>query len=99
MPLVPILVLALVAVGVTLYLRQGRAAPAAATRQPVGGHTGNENFLQTEAGWFAMIQNSLEGPFSIDDLEKMHSERVLPGDARVRRRGDAQWKRLNEVIS
>lgn len=97
-PVVPIAMLALVVVGVVLYLRRNHATAAANPPTSVGGGVHSGSAAPDEAGWFAMIQNSLEGPFTHDQLEQMLDRRVLADDARVRRRGDAQWQRLDDVV-
>ena len=51
-----------------------------------------------DAVWFAMIQGSLEGPFSPEQLADLVQRRVISRQARVRRRGETAWRELAEVL-
>lgn len=48
--------------------------------------------------WFAVMQGNLEGPFSIKDLQEMRRRSVLEDSCQVRRKGDAGWQTLGEVV-
>jgi thiol-disulfide isomerase/thioredoxin len=48
--------------------------------------------------WFVLIQGNLEGPFSVEQLDDLRRRKQLDSDAMVRRRGDATWQRLAEVV-
>lgn len=47
--------------------------------------------------WFAVVQGSLDGPYTIEQLVELGRSGVLEGHAPVRRRGDATWRRLDDV--
>jgi thiol-disulfide isomerase/thioredoxin len=48
--------------------------------------------------WLAMVQGSLEGPYSREQLDGLVKRKKLGMDDRIRRRGDAAWRRLADVI-
>ncbi len=48
--------------------------------------------------WYAMIGDSLEGPFSVECLVELRKRREVDDDSRVRRRGEVTWRRLAEVV-
>jgi hypothetical protein len=48
--------------------------------------------------WYAMIGGSLEGPFSVEHLVKLRQRREVDDESRVRRKGEATWRRLAEII-
>lgn len=48
--------------------------------------------------WFAVLQGSIEGPFSRRQLDEMARRGSLERDARVRRRGDSEWTDLSDVV-
>ncbi len=79
----------------SIALRRGGQPPAAAA---VSGRSRPET---DESGspriWFAVVQGSLDGPYSIDQLAELRGSGKLEGNAAVRRRGDATWRRLDDV--
>jgi thioredoxin 1 len=56
----------------------------------------------TEGGspriWLTVVEGSLDGPFSVDQLDELRARKLLDANARVRRRGDASWSRLEDVL-
>jgi len=49
--------------------------------------------------WFVMVNESLEGPYSVNQLEALHRSGDLSSDLRVRRRGDATWGSVGDVLT
>ncbi len=93
--LTPIFILGgLVSLAIFLLLR-GRSSPKSPGPQTTPVHRSDE---RTASGWFVMMQNSLEGPFAEEDLEEMLRHRRIPGNAKVRRRGQSTWTTVEEVI-
>jgi hypothetical protein len=45
-----------------------------------------------------MVHGSLDGPYSIEQLAELRRSGALADHAPVRRRGDAAWRRLDDVI-
>jgi thiol-disulfide isomerase/thioredoxin len=75
-----------------------RAEGAAAGAPPTGGRGlvgGDPDALPI---WFAMIQDSLEGPFSVHDLEDLERRGGIATDARIRRKGESGWRSLDDVL-
>jgi len=104
---VPLLVLLGVA-GATAYLllNRGRGAgrqvaprPAAvaAFPSPSPAYDGGGDPRGARV-WFVWLQGSLQGPFSPDDLDGMIRRGVLTRDTRARRRGDAGWREVGELV-
>jgi thiol-disulfide isomerase/thioredoxin len=50
------------------------------------------------SGWFIMMQDSLEGPFTEEDLEEMLRRREISGGAKTRRRGQSTWTTVEKVV-
>jgi thiol-disulfide isomerase/thioredoxin len=48
--------------------------------------------------WFALLQGSFEGPFTRGQLAELVRLGTLETSARVRRRGDAEWSTVVDVI-
>lgn len=48
--------------------------------------------------WFTVLQSSVEGPFTRAQLADLSRRDTLPADASVRRRGDADWSNLSDVL-
>jgi hypothetical protein len=48
--------------------------------------------------WFVMIDRKLEGPFSSDQLSRRLRDGRLRPTAAVRRRGEADWTPLGDVV-
>jgi thiol-disulfide isomerase/thioredoxin len=48
--------------------------------------------------WFAMLQGSLEGPFTRAQLGELARRGTVDHSATIRRRGDATWRALDEVL-
>jgi thioredoxin 1 len=94
----PLLVL-LAVVGVVAFLflarGRGRSAPAPVTPQRPASPAGDPAMPRV---WFVQLQGALEGPFTAADLEGMVRRGQLSREAEVRRRGDAAWRRLRDVV-
>ncbi len=88
------LVAALIAGSIVLR-RRGRepaAAESGAPPPPAEAAAGSPRI------WFAMARGSLDGPYSIEQLAELRRSGALADHAPVRRRGDATWRRLDDVI-
>jgi len=48
--------------------------------------------------WFAVVGGSLDGPFSLEQLADFRSKKLIDGSSRVRRRGDAKWRIVTDVL-
>jgi thioredoxin 1 len=100
--MVPLLAIAAVfAVAVGLVARK-RLPPKSTT--PAAGNSLSLFPVDTTAKpgdpaiWFALLQGSLEGPFTCDQLGEFVRRGALNGDSEVRRRGDASWSTLGDVL-
>jgi thiol-disulfide isomerase/thioredoxin len=92
-------VLAVLAVAVVVLLRRLSAPTQEAVVRPLAGRSGsNGDATGAPRLWFAVIQGSLEGPLSVEELAELRRRKHLDDEAKVRRRGDAAWRRLGEVI-
>ncbi len=87
--------------GIVAYLLFFKKKPASVpgSREPVPHRfaTLMENSSPSDATWFVMIQGSLDGPFTVDDLMDLKKRKVIMPDAKIRRRGDAQWQSLTDL--
>jgi thiol-disulfide isomerase/thioredoxin len=99
-PLVPLLAVgAIFSVAVALVVRR-RNRPAAEVR-PI-----SERLEQVDTAaapgdpaiWFAMLQGSLEGPMTRAQLAELVKRGVLRRSTEVRRRGDADWTAVADVL-
>ncbi len=99
-PLVWGLLAAAVAVAVVLARRRGRSVRPGGSAERAGDATarGVEPHGHGPRVWFAVVQGRLEGPFSVAQLADLKARRRLDDDAEVRRRGEATWHRLDEVL-
>ena len=99
---VPVLATAtILAVAVALVVRRRRRAPVASTRTD---SVSNLPLVDTAADpgdpaiWFAVIGASIDGPFTRRQLGELVQRRLLDRTATVRRRGDASWTEVNDVL-
>jgi thiol-disulfide isomerase/thioredoxin len=89
---------ALVLIAVVL-VRRRRAPEVVATGYAQGSRSGvGPDAADASRIWFAVIQGSLEGPFLVGELAELRRRKQLEDNARVRRRGDAAWRTLRDVI-
>lgn len=86
---------AVLVTGSLLLRRRGRAPAAADDRQgsPMADQSGGSTQI-----WFAVVQGSLDGPYSVEQLADRRRSGALEGSTRVRRRGDATWRTLDDVV-
>ena len=56
-----------------------------------------EERAPSDAIWFVMMQGSLNGPFSVDDLEDLKRRKCILGDTKIRRKGDSDWRNLSDL--
>lgn len=95
---VPVAALLLVvAVASFVLLRRVAPSPASSSAAAIVAPAGSER-AAAGAVWFAMVQGSLEGPFSPEQLADLVRRRVIGREARVRRRGETGWRELREVL-
>ena len=101
-PPVPVLAtVAILAAAVALVVRRRRRAPDAS---PIAGSVPNLQPVDTAADpgdpaiWFAVLQGSTGGPFTRRQLGELVQRRLLEPSANVRRRGDASWTEVGDVL-
>jgi hypothetical protein len=97
-PLLALVAVLAVALGLAVRRRRsgiGRKPPetAMASLRPVDTAANPSD----PAIWFAMFQQSLEGPLTRAQLRELVSRGTLHGETRVRRRGDATWRQLRDL--
>ncbi len=85
--------LVLVAGGAGWYFFRSRPIPAAVVPLP----TRSSHLTHPDAVWFVMLQGTMQGPFTMDELDDLRRRRCVADDAQVRRRGDATWRRLVDL--
>jgi thioredoxin 1 len=49
--------------------------------------------------WYAMVHDSLDGPYTVEQLEKLNRAGQLTPATRVRRKGDASWLTVGEALT
>lgn len=102
----PLLVLlGLLAVTAWVATRRGRRPPEVRTAVAAPAAFGAHRAAAAEDGgaagpavWFVMVQDSLEGPFDVAQLAQLRRDGLIGPSAEVRRRGDATWTRLTELL-
>jgi len=87
------LVAALLAGSIVLR-RRGRPPAAAAPSPPA---QAEDAAAGSPRIWYAVVRGSLDGPYSIEQLAELERSGAIAGKAPVRRRGDATWRRLEDV--
>jgi thiol-disulfide isomerase/thioredoxin len=85
-----ILIAALVIGSLWLRARGQRPAPGSGAPSAATAEGGPEV-------WFVLLDGGLDGPFSVEQLATLRSSGRLRGEARVRRRGESTWRRLDDV--
>jgi len=93
---VPLAVLGLVIAVVAFLLTRRRNIPSRTPNRPTP-----PAGIETRPGgeWFVMIQGSLEGPFSEEDLEEMVRGKQISAKDRARRKGETDWTPVDQVIA
>lgn len=84
----------LVALAAFLVLRS-KSPPQAPESRPAPSPRPDQS---VPSGWFIMMQDSLEGPFTEEDLEEMLRRRGISADAKARRRGQSTWTTVEEIV-
>jgi thiol-disulfide isomerase/thioredoxin len=101
-PLVAVLaVAAIFAVAAALVLRRRTtAAPSSRASSPVRSPPPVDTAARPDdpAIWFTLVQGSLEGPLTRSQLGELVDRRVLDRSAAIRRKGDADWSTLSDVL-
>jgi len=99
---VPVLAIAaILATAVALVVRRRRPVPVASTR---AGSVSTLPLVDTAADpgdpaiWFAVLQGSTDGPFTRRQLGELVRRRLLGLSDTVRRRGDASWTDVSDVL-
>ena len=93
--MVPVFILGGLASLAVFLLLRGKSVPKVpAHLSDPAPRPGEEPF----AGWFVMMQDSLEGPFTEEDLEEMLRRREISAGAKARRRGQSTWTTIEEVV-
>ena len=97
--IIPLLAIAAIfAVTIGLVARR-RKAPNRATTPP-----SRPDPVDTAANpndpaiWFALLQGTMEGPFTRDQLGDLLRRGDLKRSSEIRRRGDANWSTLDDVL-
>ena len=97
--IVPLLLIAAIfAATIAVFVRRRTAPvrPMTATVRPAPVDTAADP--TDPAIWFTLLQGSMEGPFTRSQLTEMRRRGDLKADSEVRRRGDASWSVLADVI-
>lgn len=99
---VPVLAIAaILAAAAALVFRKRRPVPVASTRT---GSVSTLPLVDTAADpgdpaiWFTVIGGSSDGPFTRRQLSELVLRRLLERSATVRRRGDASWTEISDVL-
>ncbi len=87
----------IIAIVAYLLFFKGKAAPQSPTVPVERRGWSPEPGGPSDAFWFVMMQGSLNGPFSVDDLKDLKGRKCIPADAKIRRKGDSDWRTLNDL--
>jgi thiol-disulfide isomerase/thioredoxin len=97
--IVPLLAIATIfAVTIGLVARRRKTAGRTASPTPRPSPVDTTSNPNDPAIWFALLQGSMEGPFTRSQLDELHRRGDLGNNAQVRRRGDANWSTLRDVL-
>ena len=97
--IIPLLAIAAVfAVSIGLVARRRIAPNRAATPPPRPDPVDTAANPNDPAIWFALLQRSMEGPFTRDQLGELLRRGDLKHGSEIRRRGDASWSTLDDVL-
>jgi thiol-disulfide isomerase/thioredoxin len=101
-PLIPgLATVAIIAVVLALLVRR-RRPPIPASRGSESASTLPPIDTAADPGdpaiWFALVQGSIDGPFTRRQLGELVQRRVLAPSSSVRRRGDAAWTEISDVL-
>ncbi len=96
--IIPLLAIAAIfAVTIGLVARR-RTTPTAATPTPRPAPVDTAANPNDPAIWFTLLQGSMEGPFTGSQLGEMLRRGSLKSSSEIRRRGDATWSSLRDVL-
>lgn len=99
---VPVLATAaILAAAVALLIRRRRREPVRPTRSDAHARLAPVDTAADPgdpAIWFAVLQGSLDGPFTRRQLDELVHRRLLDASGAVRRRGDASWTEISDVL-
>jgi thiol-disulfide isomerase/thioredoxin len=99
-PLIPLIAVgSIFAIAVALVVRRRPRTPA--DGRPISGQLPQVDTAAAPgdpAIWFAMLQGSLEGPMTRTQLAELVRRGVLRRSTEVRRRGDAEWTAVADVL-
>ena len=79
----------------SIVLRRRGRIPAAAVPSPPA--QAEDAAAGSPRIWYAVVRGSLDGPYSIEQLAELQRSGTIAGKVPVRRRGDATWRRLEDV--
>lgn len=74
-----------------------RRSGGSGTSAPIPSPAGQGGRLPPN-GWFVMLDQSLEGPFSEADLEDMVRRKIVSPESKARRHGQGSWTSIRDVI-
>ena len=98
-PLLAIAAILAVAVGLVARKRQpSQTGPDSSSRGPALAPVDTAADPGDPAIWFALVQGSLEGPFTRHQLGELLGRGVLDRSSTVRRRGDASWTAITDAL-
>jgi len=97
--IIPLLAIAAIfAVSIGLVARRRKAPNRAAAPPPRPDPVDTAANPNDPAIWFALLQGNMEGPFTRDQLGELLRRGDLKRGSEIRRRGDANWSTLDDVL-
>ena len=97
--IIPLLAIAAVfAISIRLVARRRKAPNRAATPPSRPDPVDTAANPNDPAIWFALLQGNMEGPFTRDQLGELLRRGDLNRGSEIRRRGDANWSTLDDVL-
>jgi thiol-disulfide isomerase/thioredoxin len=94
----PFVIVSAVALVVFALLYRRRAAAEKRPEATIPAPVDTTAMPGDPAIWFAVLQGSLEGPFTRGQLSDMVGRGLLAPSSEVRRRGDANWTSAGDVV-
>ncbi len=97
--IIPLLAIAAIfAVTIGLVARRRKAPNRATAPPPRPDLVDTTTNPDDPAIWFALLQGSMEGPFTRNQLGELLRSGDLKRGSEIRRRGDANWSTLDDVL-
>jgi thiol-disulfide isomerase/thioredoxin len=97
-PIVPLLVIVAIFAATIAVIVRRRAAPVRPTTTVRPPPVDTAADPSDPAIWFTLLQGSIDGPFTKSQLAQMRRRGDLKATAEIRRRGDASWSILADVV-